>query len=284
MKKHLLLAAAFLTAVSFIACDNETENGDNNNDNNNATLPSNVKSVKRLKHTYESFGHSTTNTFRFEYDSQNRISKAEWWGGDAEFAYNGKRLTITYPDYQGEGPVVMELNDDGFVTDFEYLYDVNENIVGNVHCSYNNGYFTSVSAGIGGDNGAILHFEWNDGLLTSVNNRRTLGNESDIPETEYTFVYDETAPDVTPINIDILHSFFDPTDFNEALPIGTFGFFGRQSRLYPVKVSRIWRRDGELDYESTQEIFCEFNPDGTPSKIEIVNGADDESFIYEFFY
>lgn len=253
MKKLFLFAAALIMAVSFNACSKEetpgnsdnTENNeggnDNNGGNNGGGTTSDVKLVKQIKYSQED-GDNVG--IELEYDSQNRPVKVKMWGEEVTYSYNGNTMTVTDTD-----KYVMKLNADGFVTSFDFDG-------GNVSNTYNNGYVSRITTTWGKDEERYNDFVWNNGLLSSI--ETTYSDEHYLVKWSFTYDTNQTP---TPINIDIIHMIFDP--FGDDFSVSAFGFFGKQSRLYPVKADIVYS-GGETAEVS---IDYKFNADGTVSEI-----------------
>ena len=281
MKRLFLFAAVLLLmAASFNACTEKPEidddienngdnnqNGDENNDNNDQNgdenngsgTNSNVKLVKSIK--------NDNVNLEFEYDSQNRLVKANMWGTVYLYSYNGDTMTVTDTEYEDE--YVMTLNADGFVTSFDFDGDCN------VSNTYNNGYISKITTAWDKYDERYNDFVWDNGLLSSIT---TTYSENTDFLIKWSFSYDNVQP--TPINIDIIHLFFDP--FGDDFGVTCLGFFGKQSRLYPVKVNL--DDDGDK-YEIS--IDYKFNTDGTIAKATVnwsgeEGEIDDETFEFSY--
>lgn len=274
MKRLFLFAAVLIIAASFNACTDKPEidddienngdnipNGDENNDNNDQNgddnnssgTTSNVKLVKSIK--------NDNDDFEFEYDSQNRLVKAKMWGTVYSYSYNGNTMTVTNTEYE----YVMKLNADGFVTSFDFDGD------SNVSNTYNNGYISKITTAWDKYDQRFNDFVWDNGLLSSI---ATTYSENTNFLIKWSFSYDNVEP--TPINIDIIHLFFDP--FGDDFGVTSLGFFGKQSKRYPVKVNI--DDDGDK-YEIS--IDYKFNTDGTIAKATINRSREEGEIDYESF-
>lgn len=270
MKRLFLFAAALIMAASFNACTDKSEidgdienNGGDNNDNNDQDGDENngsdstpdIKLVKSIKSS------TTSDDFEFEYDSQNRLVKAKIWGTVYHYSYNGDTMTVT----NSEEEYVMKLNADGFVTSFDFDGD------SNVSNTYNNGYVSKITTTWDKYDVRYNDFAWNNGLLSSITT--TYYDDTDFL-IKWSFSYDTVQP--APINIDIIHLFFDP--FADDFGVACFGFFGKQSKLYPVKVDL--DDDGDK-YEIS--VDYKFNEDGTIAKATVNWSGEDDDTDYETF-
>jgi hypothetical protein len=250
MKKLLFL---FLPMVAMALTFNSCTKDDGGDDNGNGT----TKLVKQLT-------MSDGQTYYFEYDNQQRVSKIDYGYGSAIISYSENTITRLHKEDDYEWKEVYTLNSEGYVQKHEY-FEADALPLDVVQFTYSGGNMIK-SAG-DSDYFGDSTFSWQNGNIVQ---RVGLG-ENERPSYTHTFTYNDKEDKMNIVIIDVDYVIEDGL-----CPFFISKFKGMTSKNLISK--KAFGTETKYTYDYI------FDTDGYPTEIIITNSNGDQSTIEVYYY
>ncbi|GAB0484603.1 hypothetical protein KML24008_11000 [Alistipes onderdonkii] len=242
MKKLFLIVAAMFAVVSFSACSDDDENG-------GGSTSSIVSQIIQQDEGSNPF------VWKFEYDSQGRITKIYSDDFSTLFSYSTEGVKIT-ERYDGEDYIYSAtLNGQGYIAT---LNDIDGSIS---NYSYDkNGYLSKLTWGDDGD----LQCTWNNGDL--INEHRTGSDPMD-------YNYEYTNYPAKP-NIDIFAFVYGYCHVDDPEYLGVGVLLGKKS-AHLIK---------SLTSQSEAHYTFSYDLDGNGNPTKVTMTSESETTTYKILY